>query len=119
MRLSQTDDVAEAWSEDFISVLPDPMRSDAGAFRSAIVTSLSDLHETDRDLCATVALATWMHQLDLAGGLEVPARQVAYLYQVGRMAAEELSPGLRHRLARILAAIQRDEIVPRPAERSC
>jgi hypothetical protein len=98
---------AEAASATFIGALTEPIREDARAFRSEIETALSDLPDIDRDLCVTVALATWMHKLDLADGLPLPARQVAYLYQVGRMAAEELSPGLRSRLAPILAAMSR------------
>lgn len=88
--------------------LPDAVRRRAEALRAAVETDLSDLRDRDRGLCVLVALATWMHQLDRRGELDVPARHVAYLYQVGRMAAQEVSPTLHHKLYPILAAIEGD-----------
>lgn len=65
-----------------------------------------ELDERDRNLCVAIALASWALELDKVGSLDMRPRDAAYVYQAGRIAAQELPPRLQPRLRSMIDAMR-------------
>ncbi|WP_299638832.1 hypothetical protein [Devosia sp.] len=83
--------------------LPVEMLDGARAIEEVIVATFPDTDELNRSFCATVALATWVYELDKERRLEMSPREVAYVYQAGRMAAQEVA---RHLVPRLQSTVE-------------
>lgn len=88
------------------------LAADAQEIARAAAEMFPELPDMDRCLCANVVLATWAHELDKVGELDLSARSIAYLYQAGRIAVQELQPDILPRLEHAVGCIIRQR---RPA----
>ncbi len=91
---------------DLRQTLPRWMAAGACRVTGEMDSGLADLDARDRDLCRIIALATWVFELDKAGDLFMPPRDVAYVYQAGRIAAQELAPASHSRLKLVIDALR-------------
>jgi hypothetical protein len=88
--------------------LPTEMRPISERLAAAVDENFSDVSGEVRELCIAVAVATSVLELDRAGRLNLPPRDVAWLYQVGRVGAQELPAEIHPKLGMLLS---RPEIV--------
>ncbi len=89
-------------------LFPRPLAVGALAIEAAMAREFDDVAAPDRMRCAQAAVATWAHELDKRGELAIGNREAALLYQIGRLAVQELDQGL---LPRLQAAIE--QAIPR------
>jgi hypothetical protein len=89
---------SDASLERAARVFPEPMLEGVSTIIAGIETAFFDQAEPVRQLCAMIALATWVLELDKVGRLYMAPRDVAYVYQAGRIAAQSLPTDLRSRL---------------------
>ena len=89
---------SDASLESTARVFPAPMLTGVSTIIAEIETAFRDQEQPAPQLCAIIALATWVLELDKAGRLDMAPRDVAYVYQAGRIAAQRLPTDLRPRL---------------------
>ncbi len=82
--------------------LPTNMRLISQRVATAIDEDFVDLSSEDRELCIAVCVATAVLELDRAGRLNIPPRDAAWLYQIGRVGAQALPAALHPRLRELL-----------------
>lgn len=98
MKSSPIEDWDETLREIVVQLLPTKMLDRARTIEAHIEAAFPDVDAIDRSHCVTITLATWVHELDKAGRVDMPAPDVAYIYQAGRIAAEEVERQLLPRL---------------------
>lgn len=103
---------AEALLEGMAKRLPRDHAARIRFVMAEMETAFLDREILDRNLCTTVALATWVLELDKVGRLHMEPRDVAYVYQAGRIAAQELDIELHPRLHRTIEALLRAQMQP-------
>jgi hypothetical protein len=82
--------------------LPTEMRLISQRVATAVDEDFAELPSEDRELCIAVCVATAVLELDRAGRLNIPPRDAAWLYQIGRVGAQELPATLHPRLQKLL-----------------
>lgn len=60
------------------------------------------LSRDQRELCVVVGVATCIFELDKGGALQMEPRAVALMYQLGRLAAQDLAPAIKPPLHRLM-----------------
>lgn len=86
-------------------VFPAAMQGAVRTIEATVVAALQQADEAVRSHCLIVAMATWVHELDKAGRLDMTPRDVAFVYQAGRIAAQETPEELQPHLASVLQSI--------------
>ena len=92
------EDYDETPRETVVRLFPTTMLDGVRRIEAHIEAAFADVDTIDRSHCVTITLATWVHELDKAGRVDMPAPDVAYIYQAGRIAAEEVERRLHPRL---------------------
>lgn len=98
MKSSPVEDYDETPREIVVQLFPTAMLDRVRMIEAQIEAAFPDVDVIDLSHCVTITLATWVHELDKAGRLDMPAPDVAYIYQAGRIAAEEVERQLLPRL---------------------
>jgi hypothetical protein len=88
--------------EEMARVFPPTMLQGLRSIEANVHRTLPDVEGPDRTLCVALAVASWVLQLDKAGQLDMAPRDVAYIYQAGRIAAQELDVLLSARLQPVI-----------------
>lgn len=100
------EDYDEVSAEAVSQVLPTAMMDGLRTIQAHIEAAFPDVDAVDRSLCVTITLATWVYELDKAGRLDMRPADVAFIYQAGRIAAQEVKPPLLPRLQSTIEALQ-------------
>lgn len=83
------------------TVFPEDSAAIARAIEASTYSEFAGADETNRGRCAQVAVATWAFELDKRGELALGPRDIAFVYQVGRIAAQEVDRALLPRLQQV------------------
>ena len=84
------------------SVIPVRMHHLIAGVDASVEEMFPRLSRDQHELCVAVGVATCIFELDKAGALQMEPRAVALMYQLGRLAAQELAPEIKPPLHRLM-----------------